>query len=181
MWRATALTIFPEMFPGPLGESLAGKALKEGVWQLEAIDIRRFAKDRHGTVDDAPFGGGAGMVMKPDILSDAIASVSVDVPRLLMSPRGTPYSEPPASPSVTMQYATSMPAPVITATEPAQPKSMSSGCAVIASTRSWSGLVAQPQRYIIHRNDGLTHVIRSRLNGATNVPAPAAARAIDGL
>ena len=57
------------MFPGPLGESLAGKALKEGTWALEAVDIRRFAKDRHGTVDDAPFGGGAGMVMKPDVLS----------------------------------------------------------------------------------------------------------------
>src|ERR1044072_9455049 len=60
------------MFPGPLGESLAGKALTEGVWSLEAVDIRRFAKDRHGTVDDAPFGGGAGMVMKPDVLSAAI-------------------------------------------------------------------------------------------------------------
>jgi tRNA (guanine37-N1)-methyltransferase len=93
VWRATALTLFPEMFPGPLGESLAGKALKEGVWSLEAVDIRRFAKDRHGTVDDAPFGGGAGMVMKPDVLSDAIAGVSNDVPRLLMSPRGAPFSQ----------------------------------------------------------------------------------------
>ena len=71
-----ALTLFPEMFPGPLGESLAGKALKEGVWSLEAVDIRRFAKDRHGTVDDAPFGGGAGMVMKPDVLSAAIEAVA---------------------------------------------------------------------------------------------------------
>ncbi|HEY2870627.1 MAG: tRNA (guanosine(37)-N1)-methyltransferase TrmD [Reyranellales bacterium] len=93
MWRATALTLFPEMFPGPLGESLAGKALKEGTWALEAIDIRRFAKDRHGTVDDAPFGGGAGMVMKPDVLSDAIAAVSKEVPKLLMSPRGAPFSQ----------------------------------------------------------------------------------------
>ena len=94
MWRATALTIFPEMFPGPLGHSLAGKALKEGVWSLEAVDIRRFATDRHGTVDDAPFGGGAGMVMKPDVLSAAIGSVSQpDVPRLLMSPRGAPFSQ----------------------------------------------------------------------------------------
>jgi tRNA (guanine37-N1)-methyltransferase len=82
------------MFPGPLGESLAGKALKEGVWRLEAVDIRRFAKDRHGTVDDAPFGGGAGMVMKPDVLSDAIAAVSQPgVPKLLMSPRGAPFSQ----------------------------------------------------------------------------------------
>jgi tRNA (guanine37-N1)-methyltransferase len=94
VWRATALTLFPEMFPGPLGESLAGKALKEGTWALAAVDIRRFAKDRHGTVDDAPFGGGAGMVMKPDILSDAIAAVSrPDVPKLLMSPRGAPFSQ----------------------------------------------------------------------------------------
>ena len=94
MWRATALTLFPEMFPGPLGESLAGKALTEGTWSLEAVDIRRFAKDRHGTVDDAPFGGGAGMVMKPDVLSDAIAAVSkAGVPKLLMSPRGAPFSQ----------------------------------------------------------------------------------------
>lgn len=94
MWKVTALTLFPEMFPGPLGESLAGKALKEGVWALEAVDIRRFAKDRHGTVDDAPFGGGAGMVMKPDILSDAIAAIAQpDVPKLLMSPRGRPFSQ----------------------------------------------------------------------------------------
>lgn len=94
VWRATALTIFPEMFPGPLGASLAGRALKEGTWALEAVDIRRFAKDRHGTVDDAPFGGGAGMVMKPDVLSDAIAAVSrPDVPKLLMSPRGARFSQ----------------------------------------------------------------------------------------
>ena len=94
MWRARALTIFPEMFPGPLGHSLAGKALTEGVWSLEAVDIRRFATDRHGTVDDAPFGGGAGMVMKPDVLSAAIGSVSQPhVPRLLMSPRGAPFSQ----------------------------------------------------------------------------------------
>ena len=94
MWRATALTLFPEMFPGPLGESLAGKALTEGVWSLEAVDIRRFAKDRHGTVDDAPFGGGAGMVMKPDVLSAAIEAVAVPgVPKVLLSPRGAPFSQ----------------------------------------------------------------------------------------
>src|SRR5436190_6806593 len=98
MWIATALTLFPEMFPGPLGESLAGKALKDGTWALEAVDIRRFARDRHGTVDDAPFGGGAGMVMKPDVLSDAIEAVSPkpggpQVPRLLMSPRGAPFTQ----------------------------------------------------------------------------------------
>ncbi|MDP1964675.1 MAG: tRNA (guanosine(37)-N1)-methyltransferase TrmD [Reyranella sp.] len=94
MWRATALSLFPEMFPGPLGESLAGKALRDGVWQLSAIDIRRFAKDRHRTVDDAPFGGGAGMVMKPDVLSAAIeAAAEPGVPKILLSPRGTPFSQ----------------------------------------------------------------------------------------
>ena len=98
MWRATALTLFPGMFPGPLGESLAGKALREGVWSLEAVDIRRFAKDRHGTVDDAPFGGGAGMVLKPDVLSAAIEAVAAapgmaEVPRILLSPRGAPFTQ----------------------------------------------------------------------------------------
>ena len=94
MWRAVALTLFPEMFPGQLGESLAGKALTEGVWSLEAVDIRRFAKDRHGTVDDAPFGGGAGMVMKPDVLSAAIEAVAEPgVQKVLLSPRGAPFSK----------------------------------------------------------------------------------------
>ena len=94
MWRAIALTLFPDMFPGPLGESLAGKALREGVWSLETVDIRRFAKDRHGTVDDAPFGGGAGMVMKPDVLSAAIEAVAEPgVPKVLLSPRGAPFSQ----------------------------------------------------------------------------------------
>jgi tRNA (guanine37-N1)-methyltransferase len=98
VWRATALSLFPEMFPGPLGESLAGKALKEGVWRLEAVDIRRFARDRHGTVDDAPFGGGAGMVMKADVLSAAIEAVAEmpemrGVPKLLLSPRGAPFTQ----------------------------------------------------------------------------------------
>jgi tRNA (guanine37-N1)-methyltransferase len=94
VWRAQALTLFPEMFPGPLGESLAGKAMKDGVWSLEAVDIRRFSRDRHGTVDDAPFGGGAGMVMKPDVLSAAIlASAPPGLPKLLLSPRGVPFSQ----------------------------------------------------------------------------------------
>jgi tRNA (guanine37-N1)-methyltransferase len=86
------------MFPGPLGESLAGRALKDGVWSLEAVDIRRFAKDRRGTVDDAPFGGGAGMVLKPDVLSAAIEAVAAapgmaEVPRILLSPRGAPFTQ----------------------------------------------------------------------------------------
>ena len=72
MWRASVLTIFPEMFPGPLGLSLAGKALAAGVWALDAIDIRTLATDRHRSVDDTPAGGGPGMVMKPDVLARAI-------------------------------------------------------------------------------------------------------------
>ena len=94
MWIARVLSLFPEMFPGPLGESLAGKALRDGVWNLSAVDIRQFAKDRHRTVDDAPFGGGAGMVMKPDVLSAAIEAVAVPgVPKILLSPRGMPFSQ----------------------------------------------------------------------------------------
>jgi tRNA (guanine37-N1)-methyltransferase len=93
-WRATALTLFPEMFPGSLGFSLAGKALSEGAWTLRAVDIRKFARDKHGTVDDAPLGGGAGMVMRPDVLSDAISSVAEPgVPAIYLSPRGRPFDQ----------------------------------------------------------------------------------------
>ena len=89
MWRATVLTIFPEMFPGPMSLSLAGKALASGLWSLEAHDIRNHATDRHRTVDDTPAGGGPGMVMKADILARALDAVPHDTrPRLLMSPRG---------------------------------------------------------------------------------------------
>ena len=89
MWRATVLTIFPEMFPGPLQYSLAGKARDAGLWSLEVVDIRNFAHDRHRTVDDTPAGGGPGLVMKPDVLARAIDAVAVEErPRLLMSPRG---------------------------------------------------------------------------------------------
>ncbi len=94
MWRATVLTIFPEMFPGPLGQSLAGKALASGLWALEPRDIRAHATDRHRTVDDTPAGGGPGMVMKADVLARAIDAVGDDGrPRLLMSPRGTPLTQ----------------------------------------------------------------------------------------
>src|SRR5579862_4976251 len=71
-WHATVLTLFPEMFPGPLGLSLAGKALKEGLWALDVLDIRSFASDKHASVDDTPYGGGAGMVMRPDVVDAAI-------------------------------------------------------------------------------------------------------------
>ena len=76
MWRATVLTIFPEMFPGPLGLSLAGKALTQGLWALDTIDIRTNATDKHRSVDDTPAGGGPGMVMKADVLAQAIDVVS---------------------------------------------------------------------------------------------------------
>jgi tRNA (guanine37-N1)-methyltransferase len=94
MWRASILTLFPEMFPGPLGVSLAGKALESGIWSLDAIDIRSHTTDRHRTVDDTPAGGGPGMVMKADILARALDAIPPDPrPRLLMSPRGTPLRQ----------------------------------------------------------------------------------------
>jgi tRNA (guanine37-N1)-methyltransferase len=94
MWRASVLTIFPEMFPGPLGVSLAGKALASEIWSLDAIDIRARAIDRHRTVDDTPAGGGPGMVMKADVLAAALDALTPDErPRLLMSPRGKPLTQ----------------------------------------------------------------------------------------
>jgi tRNA (guanine37-N1)-methyltransferase len=94
-WRATVLTLFPDMFPGPLGVSLAGKALASGLWSLEARDIRASATDRHRSVDDTPAGGGPGMVLRADVLAAAIdaAAVAPDRPRLLMSPRGRPLTQ----------------------------------------------------------------------------------------
>src|ERR1700681_116597 len=98
-WRATVLTLFPEMFPGPLGVSLAGKALASGVWALEARDIRDSATDRHRSVDDTPAGGGPGMVLRADVLAAAIDAAYTapdrpkDRPRLLMSPRGRPLTQ----------------------------------------------------------------------------------------
>src|ERR1700726_4876867 len=94
MWRASVLTIFPEMFPGPLGLSLAGKALTSGAWSLDAVDIRSFATDKHRPVAATPAGGGPGRVMKADVLGRAIDAVATDArPRLLMSPRGTPLTQ----------------------------------------------------------------------------------------
>jgi tRNA (guanine37-N1)-methyltransferase len=89
-WQATALTLFPDMFPGPLGLSLAGKALNDGAWSLETVDIRTFASDKHRSVDDTPFGGGAGMVMRPDVVDAAIAaSHKKDRPLIYLTPRGS--------------------------------------------------------------------------------------------
>ena len=93
MWRASVLTIFPEMFPGPLGASLPGKALASGLWSLEALNIRAYATDKHASVDDTPAGGGPGMVMKADVLARAIDGAGTDRPRLLMSPRGIPLTQ----------------------------------------------------------------------------------------
>jgi len=87
-WRATVLTIFPEMLPGPLAYSLAGKGMRAGLWQLETVDIREFARDKHRSVDDKPFGGGPGMVMRPDVLDAAIAGAGGVGPLILLSPRG---------------------------------------------------------------------------------------------
>ena len=98
-WRATVLTLFPEMFPGPLGVSLAGRALASGVWELEARDIRASATDRHRSVDDTPAGGGPGMVLRADVLAAAIDAAEIgqdsskERPRLLMSPRGRPLTQ----------------------------------------------------------------------------------------
>ena len=94
MWRASVLTIFPDIFPGPLGASLAGKALAAGAWALDVVDIRSFATDKHRTVDDTPAGGGPGMVLKADVLARAIDATPADRrPRLLLSPRGTPLTQ----------------------------------------------------------------------------------------
>jgi tRNA (guanine37-N1)-methyltransferase len=88
-FRATILTLYPEMFPGFLGQSLSGKALSSGVWSLDTVQIRDFATSKHRNVDDTPAGGGAGMVMRADVLAHAIDSVEDDGrPRLLLSPRG---------------------------------------------------------------------------------------------
>ena len=98
-WRATALTILPDAFPGPLGLSLSGQALNRGLWRLETVDIRDFAGDKHRSVDDAPFGGGPGMVLRPDVVDAAIASVLDESaadevaagPLVHLSPRGAPH------------------------------------------------------------------------------------------
>src|SRR5439155_6721425 len=92
-FRASVLTLYPEMFPGPLGVSLAGKALDQGIWSLEATNIRDFATDEHRSIDDTPAGGGAGMVFRPDVLAAAIDSV-VDGRRVrALTPRGAPLTQ----------------------------------------------------------------------------------------
>ena len=92
-FAATVLTLYPEMFPGPLGVSLAGRALNEGVWSLDTVQIRDFAIDRHRSVDDTPAGGGAGMVLKPDVVAAALDSVADGRPMLALTPRGAPLTQ----------------------------------------------------------------------------------------
>lgn len=109
-WRAQVLTLFPGMFPGPLGMALAGQALEKGLWSLKTLDIRAFARDKHRTVDDTPFGGGAGMVLKPEVVDAALTVARADSPcgRLLfLSPRGRVLTQPwveelAAGPGVTL-------------------------------------------------------------------------------
>lgn len=99
VFKATVLTLYPEMFPGPLGAALAGRALRDDKWQLETVQIRDFATDKHRMVDDTPAGGSAGMVMKPDVVAKALDSLASDAeivdnrPRILMSPRGRPLTQ----------------------------------------------------------------------------------------
>ena len=93
LFTATVLTLFPEMFPGPLGQSLAGRALESGIWSLETRQIRDFAPGKHRSVDDTPFGGGAGMVMRPDIVDAALQATADGRPILYMTPRGRPLSQ----------------------------------------------------------------------------------------
>jgi len=98
-WLARVLTLFPEMFPGPLAHSLAGKALEKGIWLLETVDIRDFARDKHRTVDDTSFGGGPGMVMRPDVVDAALAhalrggEAAEGLQALYLTPRGQPLTQ----------------------------------------------------------------------------------------
>src|SRR5215203_941920 len=92
-FRATVLTLYPEMFPGPLGVSLAGRALAEGKWSLDTVQIRDFASDKHRSVDDTPAGGGAGMVLRADVLAAAIDSVADGRPIVALTPRGAPLTQ----------------------------------------------------------------------------------------
>ena len=95
-WQATVLTLFPAMFPGPLGQSLAGEALARGLWSLDTRDIRDHGLGRHRAVDDTPAGGGPGMVMRPDVIAaslDAAVAAEDPRPRLIMSPRGQPFCQ----------------------------------------------------------------------------------------
>src|SRR5690242_6071401 len=92
-FRASVLTLYPEMFPGPLGVSLAGRALEDGIWSIEAKNIRDFSTDKHRSVDDTPAGGGAGMVLRADVVAAALDSVADGRPMLALTPRGAPLTQ----------------------------------------------------------------------------------------
>src|SRR5215212_8906308 len=92
-FRASVLTLYPEMFPGPLGASLAGRALQDGIWTVDTRNIRDFAADKHRSVDDTPAGGGAGMVLRPDVVAAALDSVADGRPMLALTPRGAPLTQ----------------------------------------------------------------------------------------
>ena len=93
-FAATVLTLYPDMFPGPLGHALAGRALREGRWSLDAVNIRDFATDKHRSVDDTPAGGGAGMVLRADVVAAALDAQAAGRPVLAMTPRGAPLTQP---------------------------------------------------------------------------------------
>ncbi|MSP03825.1 MAG: tRNA (guanosine(37)-N1)-methyltransferase TrmD [Acetobacteraceae bacterium] len=92
-WHATILTLFPEMFPGPLGHSLAGHALSTGIWSFETTNIRDYATDKHRSVDDTPCGGGGGMVFRPDVIDAALNAAADARPKIVLTPRGTPLTQ----------------------------------------------------------------------------------------
>lgn len=92
-WRASVLTLFPDIFPGPLGQSLAGRALDDGIWSLDVTDIRDFGTGKHRKVDDTPFGGGAGMVMRPDVVDAAVGPVADGRPVIYLTPRGRRFTQ----------------------------------------------------------------------------------------
>ncbi len=95
-WRAMVLTLYPEMFPGPLGSALAGRARERNIWSLDCLNIRDFAQDKHRSIDDEPYGGGPGMVMRPDVLAAAIdgsIAVGADRPIIYLTPRGVPFTQ----------------------------------------------------------------------------------------
>lgn len=92
-WHVNILTLFPDMFPGSLGQSLSGRALENNLWSYETVNIRDFATDKHNTVDDTPFGGGAGMVIRPDIIEKALLSLTQQGRKIYLSPRGKPLNQ----------------------------------------------------------------------------------------
>jgi tRNA (guanine37-N1)-methyltransferase len=106
-WTAQIITLFPEAFPGTLGQSLTGKALAEGLWSYQTINLRAFGEGRHRNVDDTPAGGGAGMVLRADVVGRAIEAAQIPLPIIYLSPRGTPFTQSmaqawAASPGVTL-------------------------------------------------------------------------------